>query len=184
MSGLAPYVPPPAPDPPPRSYHASALHDSSSTVTATQERHFNHNPATQKYQHSHSTHAEQHPVRAAGTFTNSVPEVDHNNGSSKLRLNILWDATQINVWLYTAGPGEAFFKAFQKEVGKRKTIPDRTMIKIVLKNDKDMPDELAYQVPLDEDSLDADWDTIKQWLDTNKRDKTPNIYGRVEVDEG
>lgn len=152
-------------------------------MTATQKRHFDDNPATQKYQRSHSTHAKQNSVRAAGTLANPVPEVDHNNDSSKLRLNILWDATQINVWLNMAGPGEAFFKAFQKEVGKRKTIPDRAMIRIIFKNDKDMPDELAYPLCLDEDSLDAEWDTIAEWLDANKRDKVPNIYGWVEIDE-
>jgi hypothetical protein len=182
--GLGVDIYPPAPDPPQRSYHASALYDGSSAVTATQKGHYGRNPETQQYQHTHPVHGEQQPVRAAGTLTDPVPGVSHDTGPIKIRLNIMWDATTINVWLDTAGPGEGFFRAFQKEVGKRRTIPDRSMIAIIMKNDKNMPEDLSYRLPLDEDSLDADWDTIKEWLDSNKRDKSPHIYGRVEIGEG
>lgn len=98
----------------------------------------------------------------------------------------MWEATQINVWLDMAGPGEAFFKALQKEIGKRKNIIDRTMMSIVLRNVKDIPDNMDLErwLALDEDSLDADWDAIREWLEENKRDKTPHIYGRIEVGEG
>lgn len=171
-----------AQDLPSHSYHASALYDGSSTRAAAQQYHSHDTlPTQQQHPHPQVIRTETNPLH---TTVESVPDLNHHNGSNKLRLCIMWEATQINVWLDMAGPGEAFFKAFQKVVGKRKIIPDRTMMTIVMKNDESMPDELAAWVPLDEDSLDADWDTVQEWLNKNKRDKTPHIFGRVEIGEG
>jgi hypothetical protein len=47
-----------------------------------------------------------------------------------------------------------------------------------------MPDEEACPLSLAEDDLEADWEMITEWLEANRRDKSPHIYGVVEMEEG
>lgn len=96
----------------------------------------------------------------------------------------MWDVTTVNVWLDTGASGEAFYHNFQQQVGKRKAISDRAMVRIYLRRDKNTPDDEVYELSLDEDELDADWETTVTWLEENKREKSPHIYGKVEIDDG
>jgi hypothetical protein len=86
------------------------------------------------------------------------------------------------MWLDTSAPGEAFYDTFQQHFGKRKVISDRVELKIYLKSDKQSPDDEAYALSLDADELDADWETTVSWLEENKREKSPHIYGKVEIE--
>ncbi|KAH7066426.1 hypothetical protein BKA63DRAFT_161502 [Paraphoma chrysanthemicola] len=199
---------PTAPTPPAPSFHPSSLtHDRS--ISATPIRHHHRqtqqmgNHATEEHiqnltrelsqslQFSPATtvlgsrpsglhHPQPVPIPAGHTAT------PHDTGqkptSNRLRLNLVWDLTTVNVWLDTAAPGEAFYDTFQQHFGKRKVIPDRTMLRIDLKCDKQCPDDQAYALSLDEDELDADWETTVSWLEENKRDKSPHIYGQVEIE--
>lgn len=47
-----------------------------------------------------------------------------------------------------------------------------------------MPDEEARPLSLAEDDLEADWEMTTEWLEANRRDKPPHIYGVVEMEEG
>jgi hypothetical protein len=122
------------------------------------------------------------PLRPPGAPTTSAQDVDHNIATNKIRLSLLWDMTPVNVWLDLGAPGEAFFKSFQQMVKKRKPLSERAMMTIYLKKDKHTPDDKAYALSLDEDDLDADWETTVTWLEENKRVKSPHIYGWVEVE--
>jgi hypothetical protein len=99
-------------------------------------------------------------------------------------MSLLWDATPLNVWLDPHAHSEAFWRSFQQAVKQRKTILDRAMMTIKLKKNKNIPDEEAYALCLDEDDLEADWETTIEWLEANKRDKPPHLYGVVEIEEG
>ena len=88
------------------------------------------------------------------------------------------------MWLDLHAPGEDFFKTFQRLVEKRKGIFDRTNITIYLKKDKLTPSDEAYPLSLDVDDLEADWDTTVAWLQDNKRDKSPHVYGTVLSEGG
>lgn len=177
-------MPPAAPDPA-LSYHLSALYDGLSAVTATQQRPFGHNSMAHQYQETHRPRMEQHPVRAHAPSANPTSEIDPNRAQDRIRLNIVWDTASINVWLGLTEPSDTFFREFQTEIEKRKKIiTDRALLTIIVSNEKSTPAERSYRMELAEDCLDADWDITKEWLEDNKRDKAPHIYGRVEVDEG
>ena len=92
--------------------------------------------------------------------------------------------TTFNVWLDLDGPAEAFFLAFQQQVSKRKEILDRSLITIYLKTEQQSPDVTEHPLCLGPDELDADWEPTVEWLENNKREKSPHIYGTIEVDEG
>jgi len=66
----------------------------------------------------------------------------------------------------------------------RKGMFDRAAIRIILKTDKQTPDDEAYKLSLEESDLEADWPTTLEWLEENKTGKSPRIYGRVQVGEG
>jgi hypothetical protein len=104
--------------------------------------------------------------------------------SSRIRLSLTWDATPINVWLDLHGRGEAFFHAFQQLCAKRKGEFDRSRTLILLKPDKHAPEDEAYALSLDEDEMDADWETTVAWIEEHRRDKSPHLYGEVRVEEG
>ena len=96
----------------------------------------------------------------------------------------MWDVTTFNVWLDLDDPADAFFLTFQQQVSKRKTIHDRSTMTIYLKPERQSPNNIAYPLSLDSDSLDADWIVTKEWLEENKKDRPPHIFGTIEVDEG
>jgi hypothetical protein len=50
---------------------------------------------------------------------------------------------------------------------------------IKMKKDKAILDENANALSIDEENLEADWETTKEWLEANRRDKSPHIYGEV-----
>jgi hypothetical protein len=100
-------------------------------------------------------------------------------------MRLLWGATTLNVWLDLSAHGEAFYRSFQQQaVKQRKTILDRAMMTIKLKNDKNTPDDESYPLSLDEEELEADWETTREWLDENRRDTSPHIYGVMDMGEG
>ena len=88
------------------------------------------------------------------------------------------------MWMDPNAPAEDFFRVFQEQAERRRSIPERSMIRICLKNDKNMPDEESYDLSLDEEDLDADWETTLEWLEGHKRDKSPHIYGVIQVQDG
>jgi hypothetical protein len=104
--------------------------------------------------------------------------------SSRIRLSLTWDATPVNVRLDLDARCEAFFRAFQQMCVKRKGDFDRSRTFILLKPDKHAPEDEAYALSLDEDELDADWETIVAWIKENRRDKSPHLFGEVRVEEG
>jgi len=132
---------------------------------------------------SHIEHPQ--PLRPNPAPANPAREADPNKAADRIRLSLVWDATTLNVWLDLNAHGEAFYKAFQQQATKqRKDILDRATMTILLKKDKSIPDEEAYALSLDEDDLEADWETTLEWLDANRRDKSPHICGMVKKEEG
>jgi hypothetical protein len=83
------------------------------------------------------------------------------------------------MWLDLDSPSNAFFLAFSKEAGKRRAMPDRNSLTIYLKPEQHTPDVAAYPLSLDEESLDADWFGTVKWLDENKRERSPHVFGTV-----
>ncbi|KAI4609320.1 hypothetical protein J4E80_008569 [Alternaria sp. BMP 0032] len=132
------------------------------------------------------THIEHpHPLRPNLGPGAPVRDADPKKATDRIRLSVVWDATTLNVWLDLNEYGEDFYQAFQQQAAKqRKDILDRTTMRIQLKKDKSLPYEEAYSLSLDEDELEADWETTCEWLNANKRDKMPHIYGVVETDGG
>jgi hypothetical protein len=125
------------------------------------------------------------PLRTNSVATTPVRDADPNKASDRIRMSLLWGATTLNVWLDLSAHGEAFYRSFQQQaVKQRKTILDRAMMTIKLKNDKNTSDEESYSLSLDEEELEADWETTREWLDENRRDKSPHIYGVMDMGEG
>ena len=129
--------------------------------------------------------AHPHPLRPNVGPGAPVQNADPKKATDRIRLSVVWDATTLNVWLDLNEYGEDFYQAFQQQAAKqRKDVLDRTTMRIQLKKDKNLPYEEAYPLSLDEDELEADWETTCEWLNSNKRDKMPHIYGVVETDGG
>tara|TARA_R110002003_G_scaffold171_10_gene13959 strand:- start:10054 stop:14157 length:4104 start_codon:yes stop_codon:yes gene_type:complete len=101
--------------------------------------------------------------------------------SSRIVLSLIWDANHIKVWLDLDGPGEAFFHTVQQQCVKRIKVLDRSRTFISLKPNKHTPDDEAYALSLDEDELDADWETIVAWIKKNKRDRPPHLFGELSL---
>ena len=132
---------------------------------------------------SHIEHPQ--PLRPSPAPATPARDTDPNKATDRIRLSLVWDATTLNVWLDLNAHGEAFYKAFQQQATKqRKDISDRATMTVLLKKDKSIPDEEGYALSLDEDDLEADWETTLEWLDANRRDKSPHICGVVEMEEG
>jgi hypothetical protein len=113
-------------------------------------------------------------------------QVSGNNSETpnrKLRLSLKWDKTPVNLWLDLDGPAAAFFQAL-RDVSKRRQVHDWDSLAIYLKTKSQSPGDIAYRLSLDAEELDADWETTVEWLEENKRDKTPHIYGSIEVEGG
>jgi hypothetical protein len=101
-----------------------------------------------------------------------------------LRLELEWGVTVINVWLYLDSSADAFFHLFQQQASKRKTMPDRSLITIYLTPDRDATDEAAHALSLDQDDMEADWDRTVEWLERNRREQSPHLFGTVDVEGG
>jgi hypothetical protein len=130
---------------------------------------------------SRSPHIEHpHTFRTSSLGHN----VDHTKSADKLRLGFDWGVTPMATWLDLRAPAEAFFKAFQHVVEKRKGIFERDTMTLYLKKDKQTPDDEAYPLSLEADELEADWERTVEWLQDNRREKPPHVYGRVQVGEG
>lgn len=89
--------------------------------------------------------------------------------------------TVVKVWLDLDNHAEGFFLAFQQQASKRRTMPDRSSMTIHFKTEQNAPDDAAYSLTLDQEDLDADWGEAVLWLEKNKRELSPHIYGRVVV---
>lgn len=87
--------------------------------------------------------------------------------------------TVIKTWLDLDGSADAFFVAFQQQASKRRAIPDRSSLTIYLKTEQNQPDHAAYPLELDEVELDADWSQTVKWLEKNKREHPPHIFGTI-----
>jgi hypothetical protein len=107
-----------------------------------------------------------------------------NSASNRIRLSLIWDATWLTVGLDLDARCEAFFRAFQQLCVKRKGEFDRSRTFILLKPDKHAPEDEAYALSLDEDEMNADWETTVAWIKEHRRDKSPHLYGEVRVEEG
>jgi hypothetical protein len=108
----------------------------------------------------------------------------HSDPNRKLRLELEWGVTIIQVWLFLDNSADAFFHAFQKLVSKRKTMPDRSLITIYLKPDRNATDEAAHALSLDQDDMEADWDRIVELLERNRNEHSPHFFGTVDVEGG
>jgi hypothetical protein len=124
------------------------------------------------------------PVRTNNAPTTHVHDADPNRNADRIRVSLLWEATTLNVWLNLKADGEAFYKAFQQQASKQhKDGFERATVVIKMKKDKAVPDKEAYALSLDEDDLEADWETTRGWLEANRRDKSPQIYGEVKIED-
>jgi len=76
-----------------------------------------------------------------------------------------------------------FFQAFAEKAKKRKIMPERFSISIRLKNHKNMLDDESYDLSLDKEDLDADWETTLEWVNKHKRVDSPHIYGLIQIQD-
>lgn len=90
----------------------------------------------------------------------------------------------MSLWLDLAAPAEHFFDAFRQAADKRKRVFNRPETMIYFKRDKSSPDEEDFELSLEEESLEADWLQALDWLGENKKETSPHIHGKVQVDEG
>ncbi|EDU45109.1 predicted protein [Pyrenophora tritici-repentis Pt-1C-BFP] len=134
---------------------------------------------------SHPSNTEHSlPLRTNATSAPSVRHDDPNASTTKIRLSLVWEKTVINMWIDLNAPAEDFFRVFQEHAEKRTSIPERSLMRICLKSDKEMPDHESYDLSLDEEDLDADWETTLDWLEEHKRQKSPHIYGVIQIQDG
>ncbi|CAE7179590.1 hypothetical protein PTT_13169 [Pyrenophora teres f. teres 0-1] len=124
------------------------------------------------------------PLRTNATPAPSVRHDDPNTTRTRIRLSLVWDTTVINMWIDLNAPAEDIFRVFQEHAEKRRSIAERSLMSICLKNDKNMPDHESYDLSLDEEDLDADWETTIEWLEAHKREKSPHIYGVIQIQDG
>jgi hypothetical protein len=139
-----------------------------------------HSPASTAL-HSRSSHMD--PSQSSRPSV-SGHNADHNTGADKLRLSFEWGVTPMAIWMDLRAPGETFFEAFQQLVVKRKGMFERDTMTILLKKDKQTPDDEAYPLSLNSDDLEADWEMTVEWLEENRREKPPHVYGKVQTGEG
>ena len=119
------------------------------------------------------------PFRVAATTPSAASHRDPDPSIRKLRMNLKWDANTFNVWLELDHHAQAFLQAIQQQVNKRRQVHDWTSVMIDLKTEQQSPDSSAYEISLHPDDLDADWETHVAWLEVNKRDNSPHIFGTV-----
>ena len=154
-------------------------------VAAMEESGHSQNSPTVTVLGSRSLHTEHpQPLHHSPLPTASAHNVDQNTVTDRIRMNFLWEKTSMNVWLDMSAPGEAFFMTFQQLAEKRTRIFDRAEVTIYLKKDKKTPDSEAYALSLDEEELQTDWETTLTWLEDNKRETPPHVFGWVQVGEG
>ena len=129
---------------------------------------------------SRSSHVEhRQPQRVSPAHPVPASASSSSASSKRLRLNLRWNATTFNIWLDTNDSAEAFFLAFQQQASKRHEIFNRELTKISLK-----AGQQSSELSLALEDLEADWDSMVEWLRENKRDKPPHVYGEVEVEPG
>lgn len=202
---------PPAPTPPAPSFHRSAtMYDS--TVSGSPLQRQSHQPQQQqqpppifdallarqqanavpRQEHRTSQNSPTATVIASNSHTTHSPamppasdfESDPNTANDRIRLSLLWDKTPLNIWLEMSAPAEAFFQTFQQQADKRRRMFDRGEVTILLKGEKSAPDGEAYPLSIAEDDLEADWEETLSWVNENRRETSPHIYGRVQDGEG
>lgn len=103
----------------------------------------------------------------------------HSNFNRKLRLELNWGLTMIKMWLELDNPAEAFLEAFQKQVIKQRSLPDRKLVTIYLKTEQRLPNDASYPLSLDQEDLEADWAGTVSWLEENSREISPHVFGTI-----
>ena len=90
--------------------------------------------------------------------------------------------TVIMTWLELDSPADAFFHAFQQQAIKRKVMPDRSLITIYLTPNQNATNEAARSLCLDQDEMEADWERTVEWLEKNRRERSPHIFGTINAE--
>ncbi|KAJ4989268.1 hypothetical protein SVAN01_05173 [Stagonosporopsis vannaccii] len=111
-----------------------------------------------------------------------TPSNDSERPNRSLRLSLKWGTTPINLSLDLDSSAEKFSIAL-KEASKHKQVHNWNSWVIWLKTEPQSPEDSAYRLTLGDD-LDAYWDVTVDWLEQNKRDKPPHIWGLVQFEEG
>lgn len=84
------------------------------------------------------------------------------------------------MWLDLDASGEAFFQAFQQMAVKYKRTFERSTTMIWLRTHENMSDESAHPVELAEDALETDWNDTLEWIHSNKDDRPPHLFAKIE----
>ena len=105
--------------------------------------------------------------------------------SAQLQVNGFWGTTPISMAFNPDESGEKFFQAFQRWAVRRRRggDVDRSRMTLWLKASKDMSDEAAQDLSLDQDDLENLWATTVAWIHENKSANAPHLYATVEMVE-
>ena len=127
-------------------------------------------------------------LTAQHIMTGSLPSISNEGQISEasftetIRLNCVWDKTLISVNIDLHANGETFFNTIQATFRKRKKTLDRSVHSILFKIEKASPDTDGCSLSFDEANLSMDWDSTLEWMNENRREKPPHLFGKVECD--
>jgi hypothetical protein len=180
---LDPTPPPHAPTAPSYAYQQSSLPPPA--VQRTYER----VQAMRDNQRMHtadpSTSATQPKHVDRGQPTQSITPLATQEGSNgQLYVIGLWDKTPIKMSFDPSDTGEAFYQAFHQWAVKRKNVDDldRQGVTLMLKANKNAPDDEAYELGLEETELEMLWETAVEWIQENKNPKAPHLFATVKFE--
>ncbi|CAN9091511.1 unnamed protein product [Alternaria alternata] len=123
--------------------------------------------------------------RGQPTPTNNP--LDNQEGTmGQLYVGGLWDKTPIKMSLNPSDTGEAFYQAFHQWAVDRKSVDDldRQRVTLMLKANKNAPDDEAYELGLEESELEMLWEAAVEWIQENKNPKAPHIFATVKIKAG
>jgi hypothetical protein len=193
--GFGPRMYPAAPEPPTSrsvhpSVHQSAMHDDSSTRSTVRQPapyHPRPQPSVQvgTVEEAVFANIQRQAGRSNAGSSVQISEVDPNKPTDRLRLKIELGegATAVQIWVDLAGPCDAFYKDFCKQVEKRGIAFERGSASIVVRKNKETANKEAYWIQLDEGTLEADWNDTVQYLETHKANTTPHLIGVLEIED-
>jgi hypothetical protein len=61
---------------------------------------------------------------------------------------------------------------------------DRQRMTLMLKANKDAPNDGAYELGLEESDLEVFWETAVEWILENKNPKAPHLFATVKFEAG
>ncbi|CAN9091352.1 unnamed protein product [Alternaria alternata] len=186
MDNFGPAIPPPVPTVPMYTYPQSYL-PPSHDVQRTYDR-------AQAMRDSQRTHIAQPTGPSAqlrptsrGQPTPTNNPLDNQEGTmGQLYVGGLWDKTPIKMSLNPSDTGEAFYQAFHQWAVDRKSVDDldRQRVTLMLKANKNAPDDEAYELGLEESELEMLWEAAVEWIQENKNPKAPHIFATVKIKAG